>query len=415
MSSTNSTNVSSFSEKMGQIEDSATLSVMGKIKGLIAQGVDIINLTAGEPDFSPPQCVNDAAIKAIQDGMGRYTPSAGLLELRETVAEVISNEIGISYEAKNIVVSNGGKISIVQALMAILADGDEVLIPFPSWTSYPEMVKLAGGVPVMVSCDENMLPDLDALEAACTERTVAILLNTPSNPTGVVFSEDFTRQLGEWCLAKGLRVISDEMYCSLTYNGAKHHSPLVVVPELQKTSAWIGGMSKSFAMTGWRMGYFAGPADWAAIVARIQSQLTGSPNSISQYASIAGLKNGTAERETMRLEFEKRSRLITTRIANIEGISCPEPQGAFYCFVDISKLIGCTDASGITINNGDDFARLLLEVDKIATIGGSAFGGQNHFRLSFAAPEKELERAFAKLSSRVSTLLTSGKNSAQTC
>jgi aspartate/methionine/tyrosine aminotransferase len=189
----------------------------------------------------------------------------------------------------------------------------------------------------------------------------------------------------------------------------------VVVPELQKTSAWIGGMSKSFAMTGWRMGYFAGPADWAAIVARIQSQLTGSPNSIAQYASIAGLKNGTAERETMRLEFEKRSRLITTGIAKIDGISCPEPQGAFYCFVDISKLIGCTDASGITIKNGDDVSRLLLEVDKIATIGGSAFGGPNHLRLSFAAPEKELERALAKLSSRVNTLLTSGKNSAQTC
>jgi aspartate aminotransferase len=410
MSSTNSTNVSSFSEKMGKIEDSATLSVMGKIKGLIAQGVDIINLTAGEPDFSPPQCVNDAAIKAIHGGMGRYTPSAGLLELRETVAEVIGKEIGISYQAENIVVSNGGKIAIVQALMAILDDGDEVLIPFPSWTSYPEMVKLAGGVPVMVICD-----DLNALEAACNERTVAILLNTPSNPTGVVFSEDFTRKLGEWCLAKGLRVISDEMYCSLTYNGAEHHSPLMVVPELQKNSAWIGGMSKSFAMTGWRMGYFAGPADWAAIVGRIQSQLAGSPNSIAQYASIAGLKNGTTEREAMRLEFEKRSRLITAGIAKIDGISCPEPQGAFYCFVDISKLIGCTDASGITINNGDDFSRLLLEVDKIATIGGSAFGGPNHLRLSFAAPEKELERALVKLSSRVNTLLTSGKNSAQTC
>ena len=415
MSPTNSKNVSSFSEKMGQIEDSATLSVMGKIKGLIAQGVDIINLTAGEPDFSPPQCVNDAAIKAIHDGMGRYTPSAGLLELRKTVAEVIGNEIGIRYKAENIVVSNGGKIAIVQALMAILNDGDEVLIPFPSWTSYPEMVKLAGGVPVMVSSDKNMLPDLNALEAACSTRTVAILLNTPSNPAGVVFSEDFTRQLGEWCLAKGLRVISDEMYCSLTYNGAEHHSPLMVVPELQKTSAWIGGMSKSFAMTGWRMGYFAGPANWAAIVGRIQSQLTGSPNSIAQYASIAGLKNGATEREAMRLEFEKRSRLITAGIARIDGISCPEPQGAFYCFIDISKLIGCTDASGITINSGDDFARLLLEVDKIATIGGSAFGGPNHFRLSFAAPEKELELALEKLSSRVSTLLTSGKNCAQTC
>ncbi|MDE0585835.1 MAG: pyridoxal phosphate-dependent aminotransferase [Planctomycetota bacterium] len=415
MSPTNSKNVSSFSEKMGKIEDSATLSVLGKVKGLIAQGVDIINLTAGEPDFSPPQCVNDAAIKAIHDGMGRYTPSAGLLELRKTVAEVIGNEIGIRYKAENIVVSNGGKIAIVQALMAILDDGDEVLIPFPSWTSYPEMVKLAGGVPVMVRCDENMLPDLDALEAACNARTVAILLNTPSNPTGVVFSEDFTRKLGEWCLAKGLRVISDEMYCSLTYNGAEHHSPLMVVPELQKTSAWIGGMSKSFAMTGWRMGYFAGPADWAAIVGRIQSQLTGSPNSIAQYASIAGLKNGTTEREAMRLEFEKRSRLIAAGIAKIDGISCPEPQGAFYCFVDISKLIGCTDARGITINSGDDFSRLLLEVDKIATIGGSAFGGPNHFRLSFAAPEKELKLALEKLSSRVSTLLTSGKNCAQTC
>lgn len=410
MSSANSTKMSSFSEKMGQIEDSATLSVMGKVKGLIAQGVDIINLTAGEPDFSPPQCVNDAAIKAIQNGMGRYTPSAGLIELRDIVAKSIRNEIGIEYQAENVVVCNGAKIAIVQALMAILNDGDEVLIPFPCWTSYPEMVKLAGGVPVMVACDENMLPDMSALDAACNKRTVAILINTPSNPTGVVFPKDFTRELGEWCLAKGLRVISDEMYCSLTYNGIEHHSPLKLVPELQKTSAWIGGMSKSYAMTGWRMGFFSGPKDWAALVGRIQSQLTGSPNAIAQQASMAGLSHGMPEREAMRLEFEKRSKLIADGIDAIEGISCPEPQGAFYCFVNISSLIGLTDESGITINSGDDFSKLLLEVDKVATIGGGAFGAPNHFRISFAASETELERALEKLSSRVNTLLTAGKN-----
>lgn len=410
MSSANSTKMGSFSEKMSQIEDSATLSVMGKVKGLIAQGVDIINLTAGEPDFSPPQCVNDAAVEAIHSGMGRYTPSAGLPELRKVVATTINDEVGLNYKAENIVVCNGGKIAIVQALMTILNEGDEVLIPYPCWTSYPEMVKLAGGVPAMVACDVNMLPDISALEAACNNRTVAILINTPSNPTGVVFPKEFTRQLGEWCLEKQLRVISDEMYCSLTYNGAQHHSPLKLVPELQKTSAWIGGMSKSFAMTGWRMGYLAAPSDWAKLVGRIQSQLAGSPNAISQIASIAGLTNGMPEREAMRLEFEKRSELVTTRISAIEGISCPEPQGAFYCFVDISKLIGCTHEDGTVINNGDDFSDLLLTVDQVATIGGLAFGSDNHFRISFAASEAELECALEKLSARVNTLLTSGKN-----
>ncbi|MBC8369853.1 MAG: pyridoxal phosphate-dependent aminotransferase [Planctomycetes bacterium] len=395
---------------MSQIEESATLSVMGKVKGLIAQGVDIINLTAGEPDFTPPQCVNDAAIAAINAGLGRYTPSAGLLELRETAAAAINNEVGLSYSAENVVICNGGKIAIVQALMAILDEGDEVLIPYPCWTSYPEMVKLAGGTPVMVDCDENMLPDMQALEDACNERTVAILINTPSNPTGVVFPKDYLLQLGRWCLDKRLRVISDEMYCSLTYGGVKHYSPLALVPELEKTSVWIGGMSKSFAMTGWRMGFFAGPSDWAKIVGRIQSQLAGSPNSIAQHASIAGLKQGMPEREKMRCEFEKRSKLVAAGIDSIVGISCPEPQGAFYCFVNISKLIGLTDPSGMVVNNGDDFAALLLDLDKVATIGGSAFGSLNHFRISFAASESELERALEKLSSRVNTLLTSGKN-----
>ncbi|MFT7516965.1 MAG: aspartate aminotransferase [Myxococcota bacterium] len=410
MSSANNSKLGVFSTKMSQIEDSATLSVMGKVKGLIAQGVDIINLTAGEPDFSPPQCVNDAAIEAIKAGKGRYTSSVGLLELRQEVAALVNNEIGLNYTAENIVVSNGGKIAIVQALMAILNEGDEVLVPFPCWTSYPEMVKLAGGIPVMVACDASMLPDLKALEGACNERTVAILINTPSNPTGVVFPEEFSRQLGEWCLAKQLRVISDEMYYSLTYDGVKHHSPLKLVPELQKTGVWIGGMSKSYAMTGWRMGYLAGPADLVELVGRIQSQLTGSPNAISQHASIAGLKHGATDCEAMRLEFEKRSKLISDGIRAIEGVSCPEPQGAFYCFVDISNLIGCKDEDGKVIQNADDFCALLLDADKIATISGSAFGSATHFRMSFAASKPELGLALEKLSSRVSTLLASGKN-----
>ncbi|MDP6962927.1 MAG: pyridoxal phosphate-dependent aminotransferase [Planctomycetota bacterium] len=410
MTTTNIQQAGFFSEQMSQIEDSATLSVMGKVKGLISQGVDIINLTAGEPDFSPPQCVNDAAIAAIKDGSGRYTPSAGLPELKAVAARAIHDEIGIDYQAQNIVVCNGGKIAIAQALMSILNPGDEVLIPVPCWTSYPEMVKLAGGVAVTVQCDDGMLPDIDALEAACTKKTKAILINTPSNPTGVVFPKQLCQRIGEWCLSKGIRVISDEMYCSLTYGGAKHYSPLQLVPELQKTSVWIGGMSKSFAMTGWRMGFFAGPSEWAAMVGRIQSQLTGPPNAISQYASIAALKQGMDTREQMRLQFEKRSQLVAARIKEIKGISCPHPQGAFYCFVDVSQLIGCKHSDGAEIKSGDDFAGLLLEADNVATIGGSAFMAPNHFRISFAASEADLERALDRLSSRVNTLLTSGKN-----
>lgn len=394
-----------FARRATDLAPSATLALIGRVKELQAQGIDILDLTAGEPDFTPPSCVEEAAIAAIRDGKGRYTAAAGLMELRRAVAEQVRRENGMDYPPQQIVITNGAKIGIAQALMVMVESGDNVLVPTPCWTSYPEMVKLAEGEPRIVPCDASLLPSIEDLEAARDERTVALMLNSPCNPTGIVFPENLLREIGEWALDKGVRIISDEIYSTLTYGGAEHHSPLALVPGLQETSVWVGGMSKAYAMTGWRMGFLAAPQDIASNVAKMQSQLAGSPNAISMWASLAAIEQADGPREEMRQAFEQRCTIVVDALRQMPGVDCPSPSGAFYAFADITSFIGKTDPdTGTTLFSGDDLIELLLDEDRVATIGGSAFGAPNSFRMSFAASEETLREAMKRIAARLAKL-----------
>lgn len=384
---------------------SATLATVAKVRRMQAEGAEIFDLTAGEPDFPPPPAAEAAGIAAIEQGKGRYTAAAGMMPLRKAVAAQLERNWNLPYRPQEVVITNGAKIAIAQALLALVDPGDEVLIPIPCWTSYPEMVKLAAGVPVEVPCHSNHLPDLAALEAARSERTVAILLNTPSNPTGVVYPEDCLCELGEWALRHGIRIISDEIYAALTYGEAKHVSPLALLPELRKTSVWIGGMSKTYAMTGWRMGFLAAAPEVAKAVATVQSQLSGSPNAISQLASLAAIEQSDADVARMAQAFAARAKLISEQLSAMPGIRCELPQGAFYAWLDVSAFFGKQDpATKRTVESGDDLADILLEADGVASIGGSAFGDSRCLRFSFATGEEVLTEAMKRVAARLAAL-----------
>jgi len=394
-----------FSARAAALAPSATLAMVQRVRELRDQGVEILSLTAGEPDFGPPTAAEAAGIAAIRAGQGRYTPAAGTAELREAVAKHIREDIGLSYSPSEIVVTHGAKIAIAQAMLALVGEGDEVILPTPCWSSYPEIVKLAAATPIAVKCDKEGVPQLAALEAARTERTRAILLNTPSNPTGAVLSHQVVREIGEWALQHGIWLISDEIYAALVYGDARHVSPMLALPELQHRAVWIGGMSKAYAMTGWRMGFAAAPAALAKKIGAVQSQLAGSPCAISQLASLAALREGGTEREAMRRTFEKRCTLVIDALRAMPGISCPQPDGAFYAFPSIAAHLGKSDpASGKRLNSGDDFIELLLEADQVACIGGTAFGQPDSFRISFATDEKTLREALARISARLQSL-----------
>lgn len=395
-----------FAARAASLEPSATLAMFARVKRLRGEGIEILDLTAGEPDFTPPAVAEQAAIQAIEDGAGRYTPAAGLMELRQAVAAQLQREMGLAYPPEQVVVTHGAKIAIAQALMVMVEAGQEVLVPTPYWTSYPEMVKLADGVPVVVPSGPDHLPRVADLEAARTERTVAIILNSPNNPTGVVFPEQTLRELGAWAAEHGIRIISDEIYCGLTYGESRHRSPLAMVPELQESSVWIGGMSKAYAMTGWRMGFLAGPPEVAKAVAKVQSQLAGSPNAIAQIASLAAIEQADDARETMRLAFEKRCELVFDALTSMPQVVCPHPAGAFYAFPSVQPVLGKTDPeTGRTIQSGDDFAELLLDADHVATIGGKAFGAPDCFRISFATSEEVLRSALKRIGARLARLV----------
>ena len=394
-----------LSNRVAALQPSATLAMIGRVAALRAAGETILDLTAGEPDSGPPAAAEEAGIRAIREGRGRYTAAAGLMELREEIAGWIQEEVGLTYQASEIVVTAGAKIAINQALMAVLNPGDEVLIPAPYWTSYPEMVRLAGGTPVIVNCDAEYRPRVADLEKARTAKTRVLLLNTPNNPTGAVLPKNLLQEIGVWAADAGICVVSDEIYGSLTF-GADHHSPLALHPALQETSFWISGVSKAFAMTGWRVGFIAARKSLAEAVARIQSQLVSSPPAISQHAALAALQQGAEARSQMVASFTQRRDRVMAAFAAMPGIVCPKPEGAFYAFPSVAGLIGRTDpGSGNIIQSGDDFAELLLEQDRVAVIGGAAFGDASGFRLSFAAGDEVLDQALERISKRIASLV----------
>lgn len=374
-----------LSRKGKGISASVTLAITAKAKTLKEQGVDVVSFGAGEPDFNTPINIQEEGIRAIKKGLTRYTPASGILELKEAICKKFVNDNNIEYKPSQIVISNGAKQCLYNALMAICNPQDEVIVPIPYWVSYPELVKLADGVPVYIETKEedNFKYTKAALLNAITDKTKAIILNSPNNPTGVVYTKEELEMVAEIAIEHDLIIISDEIYEKLVYEGVKHISIASLNDEIKKRTIVINGVSKAYAMTGWRIGYSASVEEIAKIMSNIQSHATSNANSIAQYASVEALNGPQDTIELMRKEFEKRRDYMVQKINSIPNISCGKPDGAFYVMINISKLIGKT-IKGFKIKNSLDLCAALLEVEKVAAIPGSGFGSDNYIRLSYA-------------------------------
>lgn len=374
-----------LSRKGQGISSSVTLAITAKAKALKEQGIDVISFGAGEPDFNTPQNIQEAGIAAIKKGLTRYTPASGILELKHAICNKFRYDNNLEYKPSQIVISNGAKHSLFNALMAICNPGDEVIVPVPYWVSYPELVKLVGGIPVYVETreEDNFKYTRNSLINAISSKTKAIILNSPNNPTGTVYTKEELEMVAEIAIKYDLIVISDEIYEKLVYDGIKHNSIASLNEEIKRRTIVINGVSKAYAMTGWRIGYAAAEEEIIRIMSNIQSHATSNPNSIAQYASVEALNGPQEDIELMRKEFEKRRNYMVEKINSISGISCRKPDGAFYVMVNISKLIG-KRIRGFEIKNSLDFCAALLEDKKVAAIPGAGFGTDNYIRLSYA-------------------------------
>jgi len=394
-----------ISEKCRNIHPSVTLAIDARAKQLRAMGLDVIGFGAGEPDFDTPRYIKSAARDALDAGMTKYTPVAGTVELRTEIQQKLLRDNGLDYEITDIIVSNGAKQCLFNALSAILDPGDEVLLPSPCWVSYPEMVRMAGGVPVMVPGDEanGFLVDADALRPFVTERTKALILNSPNNPSGSVYSRALLEGIAALAVEKQFYVISDEIYEKLIYDGEKHVSIASLGDEIRAQTIVVNGVSKSYAMTGWRIGYAAGPKAVVRAMTAFQSHATSNPNSIAQHAAAVALTNGEKFMHDSLVEFDARRRLMHQLISEIPGLSAALPKGAFYMMLNISALIG-KSLNGRTIRSSDDFAEMLLESRKVAVVPARAFGDDRYVRLSYATSRDKITLGLARIAEFVKEL-----------
>lgn len=386
-----------LSSKNMSISPSPTLSIDAKFKEMKANGIDVVGFGAGEPDFDTPQHIKDAAIAAIQNGFTKYTPAAGTLELRKAIADKFQRDNGLCYEPKQIVVSNGAKHSLVNAFDAILNPGEEVIIPAPYWVSYPEMVKIADGVPKFIETKEenNFKFTPKQLLDAITPKTKALVLNSPSNPTGMIYTRDELKEIAKIAVEHNIYVVADEIYEKLVYEG-EHVSIASFGEEIKDLTITINGVSKSYAMTGWRIGYAAANPQIASIMANIQSHAASNPNSIAQKAAYAALTGPQDEVEKMRKVFKERRDYMVSRIGKMDGVSCINPHGAFYLMMNIKKLIGKT-LHGTVIDGSDTFAQLCLEHAKLALVPGSGFGAEGYLRWSYATSMENIKEGLDRL------------------
>ncbi|TQL03347.1 pyridoxal phosphate-dependent aminotransferase [Cellulomonas sp. SLBN-39] len=387
------------SARLAAIAESATLAVDAKAKALKAAGRPVIGFGAGEPDFPTPQYVVDAAVAACQDPANhRYTPAAGLPALREAVAAKTLRDSGYEVRPADVLVTNGGKQAVYQAFAAVLDPGDEVLLPAPYWTTYPEAVRLAGAVPVEVfaGVDQGYLVTVEQLEAARTPRTKVLLFNSPSNPTGAVYSPEQTEQIGRWALEHGIWVVTDEIYEHLTYDDAVFTPVLRVVPELADTTIVLNGVAKTYAMTGWRVGWMTGPADVIKAATNLQSHLTSNVANVSQRAALAALTGDLSAVDAMRTAFDRRRRTMVEMLSAIDGVVCPAPQGAFYAYPSVEGLLGRT-IRGTTVRSSADLATLILEQAEVAVVPGEAFGPSGYLRLSYALGDDDLVEGVSRI------------------
>ena len=390
-----------ISKRIASIAESATLKVDAKAKALQAQGRPVISFAAGEPDFATPAHVVEAALAAVKDAKNhRYTPAAGLPALREAIAAKTLRDSGWAVEPSQVVVTNGGKQAVYQACATILDPGDELLVPTPYWTTYPEAIALAGGVPIEVfaGADQDYKVTVDQLEAARTARTKALLFVSPSNPTGAVMNFDETKAIGEWAVKHGLWVIADEIYQNLVYDEGVDHAVSIIeaVPTLADRCILVNGVAKTYAMTGWRLGWMVGPQPAMSAAANLQSHLSSNVSNISQLAALAALTGDQTPAKTMRDAFNKRRRVIVDGLNAIEGINCPEPMGAFYVYPDVTGLLG-KEWAGRMANTSLELADIILDECEVAAVPGEAFGPSGYLRFSYALGDADLAEGIARL------------------
>ncbi|MDU1006664.1 MAG: pyridoxal phosphate-dependent aminotransferase [Clostridium butyricum] len=387
-----------LSKKAGNISPSITLSITAKANELKAQGVDVVSFGAGEPDFNTPQNIINAAIKAMQDGKTKYTPAGGILELKKTICKKFKEDNGLDYTTDQITISTGAKQCLANVFMAILNPGDEILIPIPYWVSYPELVKLADGVPVFVETlkENNYKYTIEDLEKAVSDKTKAILINSPNNPTGTIYNREELIEIAEFAKKHELLIISDEIYEKLIYDGEKHISIASLSEDAFERTVVINGVSKTYAMTGWRLGYMAASKEITKLMTSIQSHMTSNVNTIAQYAAIEALNGPIEDLNTMVKEFERRRNFMVDRLSKIDGVSIIKPSGAFYIMVNISSYFNTT-FKGEEIKNSLDFSRLLLDEEKVAVIPGAGFGLDEYIRLSYATSMDIIETGIDRI------------------
>ncbi|MDP6776437.1 MAG: pyridoxal phosphate-dependent aminotransferase [Candidatus Latescibacteria bacterium] len=390
----------SFSKRVMGVEESITVATTARAGALQREGVDVISMSSGEPDFDTPQNIKDAAIRAIHEGHTKYTrPATGILELKEAICRKLSRDNGLEYDPTQVVVGCGAKQTVFDAVVSLIEDGDEAVIPAPFWNSYADQVKLMGGNPVIVQtrAEDGFRLTPAQLEAAITERTKFLLLNSPCNPSGEVYTRDELSALGEIVLRAGIGVISDEVYEKIIYGDSEHVSIASLDPALKEQTLVVNGVSKAYAMTGWRVGYGAGPADLISMVGKIQSQETTHTCSISQHAAAEALDGPQESVEMMRRAFEERRDVIVEGLNAIPGISCRKPRGAFYVFPDVSALIEQSRPS-LGIRNDVDLCNYLLDEARVAAVPGTGFGTEGHIRIAYATAMDLIRKALDRIS-----------------
>ena len=387
-----------ISKKFQSVAPSSTLAITAKVNEMKANGINVVGFGAGEPDFNTPEHIREAAIKAINEGFTRYTPASGTKDLKAAVVQKFQRENNLSYGIENIVISNGAKHSLMNALGVILNPGDEVIIPTPCWVSYPEMVKLNDGVPVLLKASEEdgFVVSAEKIASKITDKTRAVIINTPSNPTGMIYSEEELRKIADLCVEKNIYVISDEIYEHLIYDGGKHVSIATFNDKIKDLTIIINGVSKTFAMTGWRIGYTASNVALAKAMSSVQSHATSNPNSIAQKAAEAALTGSMGPVLAMRSEFEKRRTYMVNRINTLPGVSCLMPQGAFYVMMNIKDLFGKT-VNGKTITGSNSFAEILLDEALVSVIPCSDFDSDEHVRWSYATSMENIVEGLNRL------------------
>lgn len=388
-----------ISKRIGSIAESATLKVDAKAKALQAAGRPVISYAAGEPDFATPAHIVEAAVAAVRDPKNhRYTPAVGLPDLREAIAQKTKADSGTEITAAQVVVTNGGKQAVYQAFATLLDPGDEVLMPTPFWTTYPEAIQLAGGVPVEVfaGAEQNYLVTVEQLEAARTSRSKVLLFVSPSNPTGSVYSREQTEAIGRWAYENGMWVVTDEIYQNLVYDGGRAVSITEAVPELIDRTIMVNGVAKSYAMTGWRLGWMAGPLDAMKAAGNLQSHLSSNVSNISQRAALAALTGPQDEVLAMRDAFERRRGLAVAELNKIPNWVAPMPQGAFYVYSDVRGLLG-REWGGKQINTSLELCDYILDAAEVALVPGEAFGPSGYVRLSYALGDAPLVEGIQRL------------------